>query len=148
MEEFPFTEEEWRRVDRATTALTNATLANDEIWHASASRRFRRVIRDLRKEYGDHPVLMETWADFLGSPERKRRLYCRAIRISMQHRLPTLTIRISYARLLFDSFHDSPNAIVQLQRCEREVLEVGDEYDKSSWNELMEEIRAKSSRRE
>lgn len=126
--------------------MVNATMADDEIWHAAAMRRFRKAIRKLRGSYGDHPVLIETLADYLDDPARRQRLYRRAIRIAVKNNLPTWTIRLFYARLLLDDFHDGPKALVQLQRCEREITELADEYDKNSWKELMEEIVAKSSR--
>lgn len=141
MEEFPFTDEEWRSISRATTSVTNATLADDDVWRAIALRRLRRRLRALRLRYGNHPVLIETLADFLDDSDRRRLLYRRAIRIASRNNLPTWTIRFSYARLLLEKFADRRRALRQLRLCEHDIASSGDDYYLGEWRELMRQVR-------
>lgn len=141
MDEFPFTEEEWRTIARATTSVTNATLADDAAWRARSFRILRRRIRGMKLRYGDHPVLIETLADFHDDPQVRRRLYRRAIRIAVRHGLPAFTMRIYLARLLLEEFHDPRRALLQLQQCESEVLQSRDNDYISMWRELMSLLR-------
>jgi hypothetical protein len=75
MNPFPFSESEWSRVAAATLAATNATLADDEVLSASHFVELQSVLTELRRVYGDHPVLLETEADFAAEGAERIALY-------------------------------------------------------------------------
>jgi len=64
METFPFSEAEWDAVLVASRAIVNAELAEDRILRQSAFVELPAVLAGLRDRYGDHPILVETEADF------------------------------------------------------------------------------------
>jgi hypothetical protein len=68
MEIFPFTQADWQPVQDASAALVNATLAEDAVLQASQFAELEAVLKELRERYGDHPILLETEANFLDDP--------------------------------------------------------------------------------
>jgi hypothetical protein len=137
LDAFPFSELAWARVNEAAAAVTNATLQDDEVLAASKVVELQMVLASLREAYGDHPVLLETEADFLDDPMERRDLYLRAIRGAVRGEIPTYTIRISLAALLLESFADRASARAHLADCATEVTEFGDAGERAQWNELM-----------
>src|SRR5436190_12684219 len=89
MELFPFSTDEWSLVSETARAVVNATLAEDEILHASLIEELHRVLADLRSKYGEHPVLLETEADFNQNVERRIALYEKAKHAALTTGLPT-----------------------------------------------------------
>jgi hypothetical protein len=71
---FPFSTDDWSRVQDAARAVVNATLAGDDVLRASRFEELRLVVAELRESCGDHPALLETEADFSGDPAERRRL--------------------------------------------------------------------------
>jgi hypothetical protein len=99
---FPFTQTEWSRVGDAAFPLVNASYAGDDVLHALLFVELQHVLAELRDRYGDHPVLLETEADFTVENGERRSLYRRAIEIANRHGLPTLSMRLAVARMLID----------------------------------------------
>src|SRR5262249_3140678 len=99
------------------------------------------VLANLRARHGDHPVLLETEADFTENDEVRIHLYRRAARTAAEHGLPTLSIRLSLAQTLLD-LNRPVEAREELTAC-REELTGADESDRESWSGIM----AESSRR-
>jgi hypothetical protein len=139
MEEFPFTEAEWSRVTAATLDVTNATLADDEVLRASCFVTLQQVLGELRERHGDHPVLVETEADFSEDEVVRVNLYRAAIRSAAAHRLPTLSVRLAFARVLVKSGR-SVEAMNELSASEVE-LKNGDEAERNEWLELSDAAR-------
>jgi hypothetical protein len=135
---FPFSETEWARVSEAARAVTNAALQDDEVLAASKLVELQLVLGSLRDTYGDHPVLLETEADFLNDSAQSCELYLRAIEGATRGDIPTYAIRISLAALLLDSFADCDAARNELSACKSEVTELGDSWEQSQWHELMQ----------
>ena len=138
MDEFPFTGAEWGAVNDAVLPLVNATLAEDDVLHASAQEELRCVLNQLRVRYGDHPVLLETEADFCDDDAERVALYRRAIEVAVAHGLPTLSIRLSLAQLLVDD-NDRSAARDELHACAPELREA-DASDNQAWESLMAEV--------
>jgi hypothetical protein len=138
MEVFPFTEADWQRVKDATLAVLNASLADDAVLRASQFVEVAAVLEDLRARYGDHPILLETEADFLDQPSLRLDLYRSAIRLAEQNALPTFAIRISLARVLLEDFADPKEAAKELGVCRLELSRNADEWEKNEWCELMD----------
>jgi hypothetical protein len=138
--ELPFSAAEWNRVNKSTLALTNATLADDEVLRAVYLNELQTVLAELRNRYGDHPVLLETEADFLDDRCRQCQLYRQAIQIAVAQGLPTFSIRVSLARVLLEEFNDYADADTELAACEPE-LRLNDDYDRKGWFELAERCR-------
>jgi hypothetical protein len=137
---FPYSEREWKRVRRAATALVNATLADDDVLRAVCFARLRRVLKRLRVKHGEHSVLYETEADFSNEPSRRRALYLRALALAQRDRLPTFTIRLSFASSLLYERADKNQVVEQLVACKDEVEELGDDYERREWTELMNAV--------
>jgi hypothetical protein len=137
MDVFPFTQADWQRVEDASIPVTNAALADDAILHASYLVELQAVLEDLRDRYGDHPILLETEADFLDDPSLQLPLYRSAIRLAEQNDLPTFTIRISLAGLLLHELADPRQAKEELAACESELSRHADEWERKHWAELM-----------
>lgn len=137
MEPFPFSRHEWERVSEAARAITNATLADDDVLRASQFIELQTVLDDLRARHGEHPVLIETEADFEDDVVRQLSLYRAAVQLAEQHDLPTLSIRIFLARVLLEAFDDSKAAARELEACRGELATNGDDWDRKEWSELL-----------
>jgi hypothetical protein len=146
MDVFPFIQADWQRVEDASRAVTNATMADDAVLRASQFAELVAVLEELRERYGDHPILLETEADFLDDPSLQLHLYRSAIRLAEQNALPTFTIRISLARLLLEEFADPKQAEKELAACHWELSRYADDYEKNEWYELMSNCDEAQSR--
>jgi hypothetical protein len=135
---FPFSESEWDRVNKAAAAVTNATLQDDDVLAASKLVELQLLLASLRDVHGEHPILLETEADFLNDPAERRELYLQAIDGALHGKIPTYTIRISLAALLLDSFVDCDAARNELMACKVEVMELGDSGEQLQWNQLLQ----------
>jgi hypothetical protein len=140
MNTFPFTATEWQGVEEASHRVLNATLSDDSILRASAFEGLLAVLDGLRSRYGDHPILLETEADFLEDPLQRVLVYRSALERATSAALPTLSIRLSLACVLLESFHDTEQAARELMACKSEV-EDADEHDRNAWMELVRECR-------
>jgi hypothetical protein len=145
MDIFPFTQADWQRVNAAANAVTNATLTDDAVLYASKYSELEAVLEDLRERYGDHPILLETQADFHDAPSLQLDLYRSAIRLAEQNALPTLTIRLSLASLLLEEFADPKQAKKDLAACHSELSRYANESEKNEWRELMSKCREEKS---
>jgi hypothetical protein len=139
MEEFPFTESEWQRVNDVATSLTNAILEDDDVLKDSLFAELSAVLEELRGRYGNHPVLLETEADFCDDPLLQRDMYESAIESAKSNALPTFTIRLSLAKVLLGDFNDPMEAAVELKACEPELATEADEWDTREWSQLMKQ---------
>lgn len=147
MDPFPFTPEDWEKLAEAALVSINATLAEDSVLNASALVQVQEVLTGLRAKYGEHPVLLETEADFCEDPPSRLALYERAKEIAVAHALPTLSIRVEIAALLLHDFGRPAGARAELLACKDEVPAEQDELTKERWESLMTECdRVLSSR--
>lgn len=133
MKAFPFTEAEWNAVSDAALPVVNAGLAGDEVLGASHLLGLLDVLAGLRARYGDHPILLETEADFTEDDAERLGLYQRAVGIAVANDLPTLSIRLSLARLL--ELGQTQQAAAELTACKRELPDA-DPSESASWSEL------------
>ena len=139
MESWPFSKAEWASVSEAALPVVNASLAEDAVVRASHLIGLLDVLAGLRERHGDHPVLLETEADFTDDDGERVSLYRRAVGVAEANGIQTLTIRLSLSRLLLDrGQHDA--ARDELLACESELPD-GDESDRASWAELIAESR-------
>lgn len=138
MEAWPFSEEEWQAVGDAALPVVNAHFARDEVLRASCLLTLCEILDDLRTRHGDHPILLETEADFTDEDEERLPLYGRAIAAAEAHETQTLTIRISLAEALLRLSRPA-EARAELLACRDEMQESEDESDRRSWSELVAE---------
>jgi hypothetical protein len=143
VEEFPFTGAEWDGVNEAALPLINATFAEDDALRASCLIELREVLGELRARHGDHPVLLETEADFAEDDAERVALYRRAAGIAAAHRLPTLGIRLSLAQVLLGTGEPGA-ALAELLACESELVG-GEEPERASWAKLAAAARQAES---
>ena len=139
MQSWPFNKAEWAAVSDAALPVVNAGLAEDDVIRASHLVGLLDVLARLRVRHGDHPVLLETEADFTENDGERVSLYRRAVGVAEANGIQTLTIRLSLSRLLLDMRqHDAAGD--ELLACEGELPD-GDESDRASWAELVAESR-------
>jgi hypothetical protein len=137
MEAFPFTQAECVAVSDEALPIVNAGMADDAVVRASHLAGLLDALAGLRVRHGDHPVLLETEADFTEDDGERILLYQQAARIAVANALPTLSIRLSLALLLLDLGRRTA-AREELLACETEVSK-GDESDRKSWVNLLAE---------
>ena len=138
MKAFPFTRSEWKSVSDASFPILNATLSNDTAVRDSYFIELQEVLATLRVRYGDHPVLLETEADFSDDDSERLSLYQRAVALAEENQLPTLSIRLSLIRLLIDGGNHA-SALQELGACEVEVARA-DSDEASDWARLKAEL--------
>ena len=136
MADFPYSKAEWARVSEAARTVLNATFADDKVLRASGFAELRRVLSELRQRYGEHPVLLETEADFTDEPYQRVRVYHQAIALALASGWPTYSIRISLARVLLEDIEDAWQASHELSACRAEVATRADDYEREQWEEL------------
>lgn len=138
---FPFSQADWDRVGKAALPCLNATLAGDRALVKSTEKVLRELLRELRRKYGDHPVLLETEADFTENKRRKRALYEQAIQSALAGGLDTYTIRISFATHLAWDHDDQEQGRQQLLACQQELARA-DDGDRDGWKFAMSQCCA------
>lgn len=135
MDQFPFTAAEWKAVSDAGLQIANATFMDDSVLHASRLNDLLDVLSELREKYGDHPILLETEADFIHDDDHEQiALYRRAVSIAETHQLETLSIRIALARVLIETGGRAV-ALQELLACEAELPDA-DDGETRDWYEL------------
>lgn len=135
MKPFPFTKAEWAAVGDAALGVVNAGMSDDADIRESHLCGLLDVLAELRAIHGDHPVLLETEADFTEDDGGRVALYQRAVRVAVANGLPTLSIRLSLARVLLD-FGQKPAARDELFACAGEMPGC-DESDRATWAALL-----------
>lgn len=138
MEEFPFTKVEWDLVSEAARRVANTAFADDMLYDARLAE-LQAALRELRSKHGEHPALLETEADFLDDSADRVALYLRAAQVADEHKLETITIRISLARVLLEELKDANAAKCELLACEAEQSATSDEAVQKEWLRLRTE---------
>lgn len=139
MDAFPFSADDWNAVTLAGAAMANASLMDDGVLGAARFVDLAELLHQLKVVYGEHPVLIETEADFTTDAREKVSLYEHAKEIALIHGLPTFSIRLSLARVLLEDLELPEKARQELQLSRTELFRNGDEYEHAKWLELMEE---------
>jgi hypothetical protein len=139
MEAFPFSRPEWQTVQNITGSIVNASAMNDNVLMDSSFAELVIILEELRERHGNHPILLETTADFCGDPLLQLDLYRSAIHLAEDNNLPTCTIRISLAEVLLEKFNDRDQAARELSACESEVISNADDSEQQTWAELMKQ---------
>jgi hypothetical protein len=143
MEEFPFSESEWQEVAELSRLIVNASSANDDTLVSAQFVELVATLGELRTKYGDHPILIETEADFTDSILGQIRLYERAIRLAETNHLPTYTMRISLARILLEEIGNVRRALTELSACKNELTSESDGYSYRKWRDLWQTCQRK-----
>jgi hypothetical protein len=141
---FPFSEADWGALGEALRAVLNATLAGDAVLRASHMEGLREVLASLRTQYGEHPILLETEADFTEEPLERVVLYQRARDLALACGWPTLTIRIALARVLLEDLERPREARDELLACQYELATDGEPSDHEDWSSLLAECDRQS----
>lgn len=144
--EWPYSEEEWQRVRRRSHAVLNATLQDDDVLRDAAFVELQRLLAVLRRRHGEHPVLLETEADFTSDRDEACVLYRGAGNLARELNLAIPSIGISLARLLIDRFQDPTEARQVLEACREEIQTVGDDAEQAAWSELLKQCENRVSR--
>jgi hypothetical protein len=135
VEAFPFTDAEWDTLKPVAESILNASLAEDAVLAASLRLDMLELVGGLRERHGDHPVLLETAADYTEDRAERVALYRRAARIAEANGLPTLSIRTSLAFTLMALGHPAA-ALDELRACGKEAAD-GGEKERAWWGELL-----------
>ena len=132
----PLTSDELHAVRRAARAVARAGKADDIDRRANRLADLQSVLAEVRQRLGDHPVLWELEADFTSDPAVAADLYRRAEKAASEAGLPTLSIRLSLARLLLKELGHPGEARAALRACAGELPEAS-EKQSASWRELL-----------
>ncbi|MDY3558535.1 hypothetical protein R5W23_005655 [Gemmata sp. JC673] len=131
MEAFPFTSAEWDPLEDLADSILNASSYKDDALAESLRLELLERLAALRARHGDHPVLLETAADYTEAAAERAVLYRRAVEIAEAHGLPTLSIRTSFAPVLV-KLGEPAAALEELQACGREAVS-GDADEREGW---------------
>ncbi len=131
MEEFPFTDEEWKPLEDLAEATLNASSVGDEVLLASLKLDMLELLGVLRERYGDHPVLLGTMADYTENLSERVPLYKQAVQTAEENGLPTLSIRSDYAYTLMQ-LDAVTEALAELDDCGEEAA-AGSDMEQLNW---------------
>jgi hypothetical protein len=134
----PFTAGEWDAVRWAAGAVTEAAEADDPARRAARFSDLQSILAELRGRHGDHPLLFETEADFTPDPTAAAELYRQAEAAAIAKEWPTLSIRLSLARVLAEELDLRSEAREALLAC-RDELPWALEADCVAWATLLSE---------
>lgn len=137
MDEFPFSDADWDRVSQAAGEVVRASQMEDVVLTAAATAEVQAVLAELAEEYGTHPVLLETAADFTSDPHERVDLYRQARQLAVANDLPSFTILISLARVLIDELAQAPAAREYLLECKDEIDSLADDGEQREWRDLL-----------
>jgi len=132
----PFTTGEWDAVRWAAGAITDAARASDPDARAARFTDLQSILVELRDRHGNHPLLWETEADFTPDAEAAADMYRQAEELAVAGDLPTLSIRVSLARVLAEELGRPAEARDALLAC-REELPWAGEADCTAWATLL-----------
>jgi hypothetical protein len=132
----PMTSDELYAVRWAAGAVTRAARAGDVEGRAALFADLQSVLADVRQRRGDHPVLWELEADFTPEPDEAADLYLRAEQAASDAGLPTLSIRLSLARLLLKELACPVEARDALLACRKELPDAS-EKQSAAWARLL-----------
>lgn len=138
MEAFPFTSAEWHPIRDAADSILDAHFAEDDTLEASLRLEMLDRLADLRARRGDHPVLLETMADYTEADAERAVLYRQAIEIAEAHGLSTLSARVSFAPVLV-ALGAPAAALDELQACGGEAAG-GSEDERKHWVWALEQV--------
>jgi hypothetical protein len=136
MKKLPYTTDEWDAVRWAAAAVTEAANAGDADGRAARFADLQSLLGELQQKHGDHPLLWETEADFTPDPAAAADLYRVAEALAVAADLPTLTIRLSLARLLAEELGQPAEAREALLAC-RDELPWARDADCVAWAKLL-----------
>jgi len=132
----PMTSDELNAVRQAARTVARAARAGDDDGRAARFAYLQSVLAEVRERRGDHPILWELEADFTSDPRVAAELYRRAERAASEEGMPTLSIRLSLARLLFKELGHTREARAALLACSVE-LAGATEKQSAAWSELL-----------
>lgn len=143
MDKFPFSKDEWDELIAISCDMANEVFRYDNVSPELFSN-FRSKIKKLINKYGKHPLLLETLANHSDDLEERKKLYSEALDLAVKFGLPTLTIRISFARLYSEDIEDDSKAIQILEPAMKEIEDHDDENDLEEYFDLKRKITIKA----
>jgi hypothetical protein len=130
------TSDELNAVRHAARAVARAATAGELDRRAARFAHLQSILETVRERCGDHPVLWELEADFTSDPAVAAELYKRAEKVALEALLPTLSIRLSLARLLLKELGHPAEARATLLACTEELPKARAKQS-AAWEELM-----------
>jgi hypothetical protein len=132
----PLAPDELYAVRGAARAVSRAAQAGDVEGRTARFADLRAVLAEVRRRRGDHPVLWELEADFTSDPGAAADLYRRAETAAAEAGLPTLSVRLSLARLLLKELGCPGKARTALLACSEELPAATDKQA-AAWEQLL-----------
>jgi len=143
MDKFPFTKDEWDEIINISHDMVNEVYRYDNISPELFSK-FLTTIKRLENKYGKHPKLSETLADHTDDKDERKKLYTEALELAISNDLPTITIRIAFARLLIDEIKNTDMALNILKADKKELENHDDEINVDEYYELKRSLTIKA----
>jgi hypothetical protein len=128
--------DELEAVYRAARSVARAAKAEDVERRVARFADLQSVLAEVRQRRGDHPTLWELEADFASDPAVAADLYMRAEKAASDAGMPTLSVRLSLARLLVRELGYHREARAALLACADELPEAS-EKECAAWGELL-----------
>lgn len=125
-------------VQQAALAVVDTTMTENTELRVSRFSELQNVLAKLRKRYGEHPILLETEANFTDGAAAQMVIYKKAKTVAMKHGFPLLSICLSMAHLYLEELDDVHAARDELVACRNEVADVMT-HDRLDWCRLMTE---------
>ncbi len=82
------TKEAWDRVHEKACDFANAVIADDDVLSEVYRSQILEIMDDLQNEFGLHPEILDTRADFLDDPVERRKLYNKALNLARDRQDP------------------------------------------------------------
>jgi len=76
----------WQRVLEKACDIANASSADDHVLGEVYKAQMLNLLDELEEEFGLHPEILDTRADYLDDPVVRRALYMRALEIARDRR--------------------------------------------------------------
>ncbi|MDB9741496.1 hypothetical protein OAB00_01435 [Akkermansiaceae bacterium] len=73
----------WAKVIEVACDIANASEAGDDVLVTAHTEKLFAVLDELEEEFGEHPELYDTRADFTDDPEERMRLYKYALQLAV-----------------------------------------------------------------
>ena len=78
----PITKHAWAAVHERACDIVNASAIDDEVMGTIYREQLMEILDQLEQDFGPHPEIFDTRADFLSDPAERMRLYQKALTLA------------------------------------------------------------------
>ena len=78
------TKEAWEKFAAKACEMTNAVMAEDDVLTEVYRQQIHELLDELEVEFGKQSILLDTRGDFSEDPQKRRRLYMKALKLARE----------------------------------------------------------------